>query len=63
MRINTDALVSDIEPAMNWVGGLIGAAVDKRIAGFERQERINPLLAAHFRENFRLEFTLAQARK
>src|SRR5262249_24977824 len=63
MRISTDALVSDIEPAVDWVGGLIGAAVDKRVAGFERQERVNPLLAAHFRETFALEFALAEARK
>lgn len=63
MRISTDALVSDIEPAMDWIGSLIGAAVDKRIAAFEKQERINPLLAEHFRENFALEFALAQARR
>jgi hypothetical protein len=63
MRIDTDALVRDIEPAVNWIGGLIGAALDKRVAGFERQERSNPLLAAHFRENFALEFALAKARK
>ncbi|MGB9473387.1 MAG: hypothetical protein WBQ59_28845 [Candidatus Acidiferrum sp.] len=63
MRISTDALVSDIEPAVNWVGGLIGAAADKRVAGVEKQDRANPLLAAHFRENFKLEFALAAARK
>src|ERR1700730_7010105 len=63
MRIDTDALVTDIEPAVNWIGGLIGAALDKRVAGFERQERANPLLAAHFRENYALEFALAKARK
>ena len=62
MRISTDALVSDIEPALNWVGGLIGAAADKRVASIEKQERANPLLAAHFRENFELEFALAAAR-
>jgi hypothetical protein len=63
MRINTDALVTDIEPAVHWIGGLIGAALDKRVAHFERQERGNPLLAAYFRENFALEFALAKARK
>jgi hypothetical protein len=63
MRISTDALDSDIEPAMDWIGGLIGAAVDKRIAAFEKQERVNPLLAEHFRENFPLEFALAKARQ
>jgi hypothetical protein len=63
MRINTDALITDIEPAVNWIGGLIGAALDKRVAAFERQERGNPLLAAHFCENFALEFALAKVRK
>jgi hypothetical protein len=63
MRINTNALVTDIEPAINWIGGLIGADLDKRVAAFEKQERDNPLLAAHFRENFALEFALAKARK
>jgi hypothetical protein len=63
MRANTDAFVTDIEPAVNWIGGLIGAALDKRVAGFEKQERGNPLLAAHFRESFALEFALAKARK
>jgi hypothetical protein len=63
MRISTDALPPHIEPAVNWISGLIGAALDKRVAGFERQERTNPLLASHFRENFALEFALAKARK
>ena len=63
MRINTDALVTDIEPAVNWIGGVIGAALDKRVAAFKSQERGNPLLAAHFRENFALEFVLAKVRK
>jgi hypothetical protein len=63
MRINTDALVTDTEPAVNWIGGLIGAALDKRIAAIESQERGNPLLAAQFRENYALEFALAKARK
>jgi hypothetical protein len=63
MRITTDVSVTDIEPAVNWIGGLIGAALDKRVAGIERQERGNPLLAAHFRESFALEFALAKARQ
>lgn len=63
MRISTDAWVSDIAPAMDWIGGLIGVAVDKRIAAFEKQERANPLLADHFRTNFPLEFALAKARR
>ena len=63
MRISTDALVSNIGPAVDWIGGLIGAAVDKRVTGFEKQECVNPLLAAHFREKFGLEFALAKALK
>jgi len=63
MRINTDARPKDFEPAVDWISGLIGTALDKRIAGFEAQERKNPLLATHFRETFALEFALANARK
>jgi hypothetical protein len=63
MRISTEALPKDIDSAVNWISGLIGAAIDKRVAGFERQEGTNPLLASHFRENFALEFALARARK
>lgn len=63
MRIGTDAVSMDFEPAVNWVSGIIGAAVDKRVAGFEARERKNPLLTGHFREHFAFEFALAQARK
>ena len=61
MRISTEALPK--EAAVNWVSGLIGTAVDRRVAGFEQQERTNPLLASHFRNNFPLEFALAKVRK
>jgi hypothetical protein len=63
MRISTEALPKHIEPAVNWISGLIGAALDKRVAGFEQQERANPLLGSHFRENFALEFAMAKARE
>jgi hypothetical protein len=63
MRINTEALPNDVDAAVDWVSGPIGAAVDKRIAGFEQQERTNPLLASHFRNNYPLEFALDKARK
>jgi hypothetical protein len=63
MRISVDARERDFEPALNWIGSLVGAALDKRVAGFEAQERKNPLLATHFRETFALEFTLTKARK
>lgn len=63
MRISTDAEPADIAPAVNWISGLIGAAIDKRFAAFEQQERANPLLMLHYRETFALEFALAKARK
>ena len=63
MRINTDVRVRDIGPAVNWIGGLVGAALDRRVVAFEQQEHANLLLAAHFRENFALEFALAKARR
>jgi hypothetical protein len=63
VRIDTDAFPKDFEPAVNWVSDIIGAAVDKRVAGFEARERKNPLLTGHFREHFALEFALARARK
>ena len=63
MRISTKALPQDIDSAVNWISGLIGAAVDKRVAGFQQQERTNPLLTSHFRNNFPLEFALAKVRK
>jgi hypothetical protein len=63
MRINVEVDWRAVEPAIDWMGGLIGAAVDKRVAAFERQERKNPLLATYFRENYALEYALAKARK
>jgi hypothetical protein len=63
VRIKKDAFPKDFEPAVNWVSGLIGAAVDKRVTGYEARERKNPLLTAHFREHFALEFALARTRK
>ncbi len=64
MRIGTDTRESDIEPAVNWISGLIGAAVDKRVLAYEQNERKTPLLiTSHFRDNFPLECALAKARK
>jgi len=63
MRVSTEAFPKHIEPAVNWIGGLIGAALDQRVSGFEQHERTNPLLASYFRDNFALEFALAKARK
>jgi hypothetical protein len=63
MRISIEAQRTDIEPAVNWVSGFIGAAVDRRISAFEKQERKNPLLTRHFSANHDLEFALAKARR
>ncbi|WP_156436412.1 hypothetical protein [Bradyrhizobium pachyrhizi] len=63
MRISIEARPAQIESAVDWVSGFIGAAVDKRIAALEQQEAANPLLALHFCETFALEFALANARR
>jgi hypothetical protein len=63
MRISTEAGPKDYQPAFDWINGLIGEALDRRIAGFEAQERKNPLLVAHFRDFFSLEFAFAKAKK
>jgi Holliday junction resolvase len=63
MRISIEASEADIEPAVNWISGFIGAVVDKRVSAFEQQERRNPLLTKHFSENYDLEFALAKARR
>ena len=63
MRINTVVQPKDVEPAVDWVSGLIGTALDKRVAAFKAQERSNPLLVTHFRDTFGLDFALAEARK
>jgi hypothetical protein len=63
MRISTEGLPRDVDSAIDWISGRIGAAIDKRVAAYEQQERNNPLLASHFRETFVLEFALAKARK
>lgn len=63
MRISTEALPKDVDVAVDWISGLIGAAVDQRVAGFEQQERTNPLLSSHFRENFALGIRLGQGAK
>ena len=63
MRINTEARPKDFEPAVDWISGLIGAALDKRVARFLALERKDPLLATHFRDTFALEFALAKVRK
>jgi fructose-specific phosphotransferase system component IIB len=63
MRISVQASKAHIEAAIDWISGLIGAAIDKRVAAFKQHERKNPLLATYFRDNYALEFALADARK
>ena len=63
MRISADARERDIEPAVNWVSCFIGAAVDNPVLAYEQRERGNPRLTSYFRNNFALEFALAEARK
>jgi hypothetical protein len=45
---STQALPKDIDSAVDWISGLIGVAIDKRVTAFEQQARVNPLLASHF---------------
>jgi hypothetical protein len=63
MRISVEANKKHLKPALDWISGLIGADIDRRIAAFEQQERKNPLLTNHFRDTYALEFSLAKARK
>ena len=63
MRISIEARPAQVEAAVDWVSGFVGAAVDNRVAALEQQEAANPLLTIHFREAFALEFALAKARR
>jgi hypothetical protein len=63
MIIDTHLYPDDVAPAMDWIGELIGAALDKRVGAFKVQERKNPLLVRHFCDAFPLEFALAKARQ
>ncbi|HZP77963.1 MAG TPA: hypothetical protein VFB45_17585 [Pseudolabrys sp.] len=63
MRIDINARPKAIEPAVNWISGLIGSQLDQLVEKYAQQERNNPLLGTYFRENFELEFALAKARK
>lgn len=63
MGISIEARPAQVEAAVDWVSGFVGAAVDNRVAALEQQEAANPLLTIHFREAFALEFALAKARR
>jgi hypothetical protein len=63
VRISIEATRQDIAPAFDWIGGLLGSVLDKRVAALRQQEQKNPLLAQYVRETYALEFALAEARK
>jgi hypothetical protein len=63
MRISIEAYPRDVVSAYDWIGGILGAAVDRRVAAIETQKRGNRLLTDHFREHHALEFALCNARK
>jgi hypothetical protein len=63
MKINDDMTNGDIEAAMNWLDGLIGAPLDRSVANGERHGASNPLLASYFQEKLALETALVKARR
>jgi hypothetical protein len=63
MRISIEAREADIGPAVDWISGFIGVAVDKRVSTIEQQQRKNLLLTQHFSINHDLEFALANVRR
>ncbi len=63
MRISIEATRQDIVPALDWIGGLIGGALDTNVAALKQQEKNNPVLSQYMNENYALEFALASARK
>lgn len=63
MNIDIDVRPEDIEPALNWVSGYVGAALDRRVSAILQQQRRNPLLTSYFQESFGSEFALATVRR
>ena len=63
MNINDDMTNGDIEAAMNWLAGLIGAPLDRSVANGEQHGMSNPLLASYFQEKLALETALVKARR
>lgn len=61
MRISVDATERDFEPALVWLAGHVGGGVRERIAGYERHTKNDPMLAAHFRRTYPLEYAFVDA--
>jgi hypothetical protein len=61
MRFNTEMFDRDIPRALNWLWSQIGPKLERRIKGFEHEQRRNPLLATYYRQTFPLEFSLVDA--
>src|ERR1700730_389004 len=61
MRINVEATKSDFEPALLWLAGQVGGPLKQRVRNFERHTKGNPMLAAHFRNIYPLEYALVDA--
>jgi hypothetical protein len=61
MRINVEATKSDYEPALLWLAGHVGGPLKQRIKTFEAHAKNNPMLGAHFRNTYPLEYALIDA--
>ena len=61
MRFNTNMFEHDIPRALNWIWSQIGPKLERRVKGFEHEQRRNPLLATYYRDTFPLEFALVDA--
>jgi hypothetical protein len=61
MRIDVEATRNDFEPALLWLVGHVGGPLRQRIKNFERHTKSSPMLAAHFRNTYPLEYALVDA--
>jgi hypothetical protein len=61
MRFDTNMFEHDIPRTLNWLWSQIGPKLEKRVKGFEHEQRRNPLLATYYRDTFPLEFALVDA--
>jgi hypothetical protein len=63
MRINVEATRKDCEPALLWLAGHVGGPLRQRVKNFDKHTSNNPMLAAHFRSTYSLEYALVDACK
>ncbi|HEV2545832.1 MAG TPA: hypothetical protein VGU20_00690 [Stellaceae bacterium] len=63
MKISVDVTPDQIAPAMAWLDGKVGAALDKRVKSLEQQQSRNPLFGPYFRDTFPYELALVKARR